>query len=184
MSPRAVDHRRDVERTGPRRSSATGPAGHPLLRLQRTAGNQATTLFVQREKTLTGDMSPSGVDSAIRNTANRQEDAVGKHAWIRKDAYVSNWDHPAKPKGMASTWGFSTAHWLSDAAKWVVHVHRNAGGSIASKGAANVQAADMEGKGGTKDSLTAKQIERIGIPATETPSPYVKRRWTQLGKSS
>lgn len=128
-------------------------------------------------------MSPHSVEAAVANRRNDPTKAVEKHDWVQKDAYVSNWDHPNAAKGgRGDAWGFSTAHWLSSASQWVIHVHRRASGQMSDKRSATVQEASLEGVGGEKPKLTSPQLERIGVPTTAEPTRYVGRRWRSLGR--
>jgi hypothetical protein len=132
---------------------------------------------------LSPDMGPSNVEDAIKHYSEGGTDAAGApvlRAWETWTMYVSSWDKPSSvPGGKSDAWGFSTSHVLAGLApqktnlkgsapaeagrqKWIVHVHRTEAGAIK---AATVQWADLEGAGGEKSTLTAKQLTRIGVPA-------------------
>lgn len=133
---------------------------------------------------LSPDMGPSSVEEAIKHYSDGGTDANGApilRAWHTWTMYVSSWDKPSSVQGGKSdAWGFSTSHVLAGLApqkinlkgsapaeagkqKWIIHVHRTEAGAIK---AATVQWADLEGAGGEKGTLTAKQLARIGVPAT------------------
>jgi hypothetical protein len=125
-------------------------------------------------------------NDAIRGYSTGMKDETGAsivRTWTRLERYVSRWDRPRTQRsrdGLGTDWGFSCSYAIAAGARWVIHVHRNANGSVR---AGNVQAADLEGTlGVSKESLSRNQLERIGIPTTEAPSDYVRRRWAHFGK--
>jgi hypothetical protein len=133
---------------------------------------------------LNPSMGPANVEEAIKRYSEGGTDDAGApvvRAWDTWTMYVSSWDKPSSvPGGKSDAWGFSTSHVLAGLVpqkanlkgstpaeagkqKWIIHVHRTEAGAIK---AATVQWADLEGAGGEKSTLTAKQLTRIGVPAT------------------
>ena len=133
---------------------------------------------------LSPSMGPSNVEDTIKRYSDGGTDEAGApvvRAWDTWTMYVSSWDKPSSVQGGKSdAWGFSTSHVLAGLApqkanlmgsapaeagkqKWIIHVHRTEAGAIK---AATVQWADLEGAGGEKSTLTAKQLTRIGVPKT------------------